>query len=86
MYTQASKIINRFGGARALTAALKQIGIEKSPSTIYRWAYPKTRGGTNGLIPNFDMEYVIKAAAAVGIFLTDDDMRIEKVQNLDPLS
>lgn len=73
--TQAYRIIKKFGGARRLWALLKDLGPEHelSPSSIYRWDYPKEKGGTGGVIPTAAMPSVIKAARLEGIFLTPED-------------
>lgn len=73
--TQASRIIGKFGGARRLCAILKHLGPEHelSPSSIYRWDYPKSKGGTGGVIPTAAMKSVILAARLEGIFLTPED-------------
>lgn len=45
--TQARKIIDALGGAQK-TAEL----LGYTPATVYRWTYPKSRGGTDGLLPS----------------------------------
>lgn len=37
------------------------------PPTVYRWTYPRDRGGTDGQIPRRYMEPWIEKAAASGI-------------------
>lgn len=66
---QAQTVIDLFGGARRLCAALKGVGMERDPSCVYRWNYPKAKGGTGGLIPLKDFHFVLKAAEKQGIKL-----------------
>lgn len=42
----AEHIIEKCGGVNATAAIL---GV--SPQAVYRWTYPKERGGTGGLVP-----------------------------------
>lgn len=75
---QAAKIITRFGGAYALSRALgglQDTRAARHPSVIFRWTYPRSRGGTDGLIPNAAWPYVKQAARYVGIFLTQEEMQ-----------
>lgn len=61
-------------------SVIAKIGIEKVArltgkhrSRIYRWMYPKERGGTGGLIP-YDVVVVLRAYVEdAGIDLTADD-------------
>lgn len=72
---QAANIIERFNGARKLALAIRQSNpeAERSPSTIYRWTYPRNKGGCDGRIPNGAWPAVLDAARYVGIFLTDKE-------------
>ncbi|SOD41341.1 hypothetical protein [Nitrosovibrio sp. Nv4] len=75
--TQADRIIAKFGGARGLARALQALGDThqlRSPAVIYRWTYPKTRGGTGGKIPSSALDAVIRAARLEGILITADDL------------
>ncbi len=56
MSSQASKIIEKFGGARRLASL-----IGYRPSGVYRWMYPKGKGGTGGYIPTSAIDKVKKA-------------------------
>lgn len=69
MYKQAQKIIDKFGGASRLAAALSC-----DPSAVYKWNYEKERGGTEGLVPSSAMPAVIDAAIVLGIDLTPEDL------------
>lgn len=79
--TQAQRIFNRFGGVRPLAAALEQLAehtgddaARRDPSTIYRWDYPKSRGGYGGVIPSSALGYVMSAAELIGVQLTAEDV------------
>lgn len=75
--TQAQRVIHKFGGARALCRALNEVcGEDKryyNPSSIYRWTYPRDKGGTGGTIPTRAMVYIFKAARLYGLLLTEED-------------
>ena len=68
-YTQADRIIARFGGHRALADA-----VNRDVATVYKWSYPKARGGTDGLIPSSVMPEILKAAKEHGVFLSQSDL------------
>lgn len=72
--SQAARIIRKFGGARRLAALLKSINHPIQPAAIYKWTYPKSRGGTGGIIPTRAQGAVIQAARADGIIITSEDM------------
>lgn len=76
MFTQAQKIIEKFGGVNRLAAAL-----DTDVSAIYKWNYPKIKGGTDGLVPSSKIKDVLTAADALGIWLdsTDFDPREEPI-------
>lgn len=72
--TQAERVINKFGGAKRLLAALKAVGFPKNPATVYRWLYPREKGGTGGIIPTKAWPDILTAARIEGIFLTAEDV------------
>ena len=74
MYNQAKKIIAKFGNARRLA---ELIGVH--PVNVYRWSYPRARGGTDGLIPTASLAKVLLAARTDGILLTMDDLAPERI-------
>lgn len=43
-------------------------------ATIYKWTYPRDKGGTDGLVPSSAMPAVLKAADVLGIELTSEDI------------
>ncbi|MBL4743639.1 MAG: amino-acid N-acetyltransferase [Cycloclasticus sp.] len=57
MTNDAHFIISQFGGVKPLASA-----INKDPATIYRWTYPKSKGGTGGLIPTSALHKISEAA------------------------
>ncbi len=72
--TQAERILRRFGGARRLAYILQTIGRPRNFSTIYKWTYPKERGGTGGFIPYTSWNDILAAARAEGILISSEDM------------
>lgn len=72
---QAARIIAKFGSPYALSRALTALGPERarSPSVIYRWTYPRTKGGTDGRIPSQAVDDVKAAARLEGVLLTPED-------------
>jgi hypothetical protein len=68
MHQQAVKIIQKFGGARRLAALT-----DMDPSRIYKWTYPKDKGGTGGVIPSSCVEKVQHAAVVAGVSLSAED-------------
>lgn len=64
----ASRIIAKCGGHQQVADML-----EVHVSRCHRWTYPKTRGGTDGLIPLRQQQKLIEAARARGIELSPAD-------------
>lgn len=64
----AHKIITKLGGEKAVA---EQLGL--SESVVYRWAYPRDRRGTGGLIPARHIKPLIEIARARGKRLTLQD-------------
>jgi hypothetical protein len=59
---------------------IRKIGIDtvaavtgKHISRVYRWMYPKERGGTGGLIPHGDALALLDFAKANDVALTPDE-------------
>jgi hypothetical protein len=71
---QAARIIDKFGGVLALQAALKEIGVSRSRTQIYRWTQPKWNYGTNGVIPSSVLQEILEAARLQGILITKEDL------------
>lgn len=55
MSNTAQNIISKFGGAQVL-AELLNINV----SNVHRWTYPKSRGGTGGVIPTRHQLKILK--------------------------
>lgn len=71
--SQADRLIRKFGGARNLMRILKKIGEPLTAATIYRWAYPKEKGGTGGLIPTRTWPTLFRAAKYAGVFISQEE-------------
>jgi hypothetical protein len=66
--TIAEKIIRKCGGHAQVAAWL---GL--SLTQIYRWTYPREKGGTGGLVPACRQAELLAKARQVGIDLRPDD-------------
>jgi hypothetical protein len=64
----AHKIIAKLGGEKTVAELL---GLELSG--VYRWSYPRDRGGTGGRIPARHIKPLIAAAKARGKRLSLND-------------
>jgi hypothetical protein len=64
----AERIIKKCGGPRAVAEMLNV----KEP-TVYRWTYPKSRGGTDGLVPSRYQSRLLRSARLKGISLSPED-------------
>ena len=72
--SSAWRVIEKFGGVRRLCEALNDVGeYSWNPSSVYRWTYPREKGGTGGVIPTKALEILSRAARLHGIFLEADD-------------
>lgn len=75
---QARNVIARFGGPYELAKALASLenpDYTRDPSQIYRWMYPKARGGTDGMIPTSAIAAVKAAARYVGLLLSSEELQ-----------
>lgn len=73
-FTQAFRIIRKFGGPNRLSLVLKEIDIECQVQTIYAWLRDcEDPRGTGGLIPSSRVREILKAARWDGVFLTAYD-------------
>lgn len=74
--SQAEKVLAKFGGARSLARALQRLDPKKhrDPASIYKWTYPRDKGGTGGIIPGYALSAVLEAARVEGILLLPDDL------------
>lgn len=69
MIEPASAIITRFGGAGPLS---RRLGLDRS--AVHRWALPRHRGGSEGLVPAKYHQRLLTMATAEGIALTAADL------------
>ena len=71
---QAQSLISKFGGPRELARTFKACSDDPndhySPSTIYRWLYPRENGGTGGEIPLPALKLILRCARLAGVMLT----------------
>lgn len=78
IYPQAENIIRKFGGPRELARILKAVSENPkdhiTPATIYRWMYPRERGGQGGEIPLKSLQIVLRAARLAGVMLSTQDI------------
>lgn len=70
---QAQKITRKFerngrSGYRILAEAIRY-----QPSAVYRWSYPKAKGGTGGVIPAPAVPLVQEAAERLRVRLSPKD-------------
>lgn len=72
--TQAEAIFEKFGNASRLCAILKALGRPYNKATLYKWTYPRTKGGTNGWVPTKAWPDVLAAARYFGVFITSEEM------------
>ena len=75
---QAQNIIEKFGGARELARVLAEVCPDPkdhyNPSTIYRWTYPRSVGGSGGEIPAYALKTIVRVARIAGVLLTSADL------------
>lgn len=70
---QAERVIRKFGNARRLWRVLMDLGIRYEVSTIYKWAYPRSKQGRGGMIPSRAWGDILKAARSEGVVITSED-------------
>jgi hypothetical protein len=64
----AKTIIDRFGGVEVVAAITG-----RHVSRVYRWMYPRDRGGTGGLIPQGEARKLLAHAKASNIPVSADE-------------
>ena len=69
MIEPANTILTRFGGAGPLS---RRLGLDRS--AVHRWALPRSRGGSDGLVPAKYHQRLLAMATAEGIALTAADL------------
>lgn len=71
---QASHIITKCGGGdfkRGVPIVAELAGVHIT--RVFRWTYPKGKGGSDGIIPAAKQQKILENARARGIDLTPDD-------------
>jgi hypothetical protein len=75
---QAQSIISKFGGPGALARTLKECSDDPKDhynrTTIYRWMYPRDKGGTGGEVPTAALKSILKCARLAGVMLSSEDI------------
>lgn len=69
---QAARIIAVFGSPYRMSAALKAVGVARSPAAIYRWTYAAAAKGRGGIVPPNLWQKIADAAALLGCDLNVD--------------
>lgn len=64
----ARSVIAKLGGVDAVATITG-----KHVSRIYRWTYPREKGGTGGVVPHEDATKLLAHAKANGLDLTAED-------------
>lgn len=72
--TQAYRIFLKFGGVVGLFEALNLIEKPRQLQNMYKWLYPKEKGGSDGIIPSHAMPDILMAARYMGIVLSSEDL------------
>lgn len=73
-HNQAQRLYKLFGNAHTLYLALEKLGPQhrRSYSAVTRWAQPRSKGGTGGIVPTSAWPAVKLAAKASSVALPDD--------------
>lgn len=81
-YPMAEKIIKKFGSIRLLRSCLEAVVGKDAPSlsTIYRWLYPREKGGTDGQIPTRNIPHIMQAARYAGVMLEPQDFYPQRTE------
>lgn len=72
--TQAYRVLMKFGGPSKFHEILIESGSTLSKIRIYKWMYPRARGGGGGIIPVKAYDKIFRAAKYAGILLTSADL------------
>jgi hypothetical protein len=67
MTNPAALVIGMFGGAPKVADLC---GLNES--SVYRWTYPKERGGLDGIVPARHQRTLLREAPGLGVPLTPD--------------
>lgn len=77
MSNQAKRIIDKFGGPREIIHALSLLDDpekHRTLGTVYKWTWPRSRGGTNNRVPTAALDSIMEAARLVGVIITPEDL------------
>lgn len=66
--TPAAKVIGKLGGPQKVARLVKI-----NQSNVYRWQYPRERGGTGGTVPSQYQQKLLNYARRHGIDLDPSD-------------
>lgn len=74
----------KFGGPSRFHELTTDIGEKIAKKSVYKWLYPKRKGGTGGLIPTNAWDLIFKVAKYTGVLISsaDCDPRCEPVEPL----
>jgi hypothetical protein len=70
----ARRVIEKFATDKRSGEYVLARALGCSVATVYRWDYPRARGGTDGRIPARWQTEILRAAAELGIKLTPADL------------
>lgn len=68
MINIAQNILKKCGGVKVVS---KMTGV--THATVHKWTYPKSRGGTDGIIPAYHQQTILDKANEMGLDLTPND-------------
>ena len=74
VYSQAERVLAKFGGPNRLSRILKSLGRPRNASVLFRWTYPLDKGGTGGYVPSSAWQDIFEAAKAEGVVLSAFDL------------
>lgn len=70
----ATRIFQKFGTVKHLCEVLALIGRPRNINSLYKWQYPRWRGGMAGFIPHRAIADVLAAARFDGILITPEEL------------
>ena len=82
LLSQAERLIFKFGSSYRLAKLVRAAtGRRMTDALVQKWTYPKSRGGTGGVIPTRAWPFIFEAAEYAGVVLevSDFDPRPKKV-------
>jgi len=72
--SQAETLFEKFGNASRLHACLNALKRPYNKATLYKWTYPRSKGGTGGWVPTSAWPDVLAAARYYGVLITSEEM------------